>query len=340
MPITKISELVSDWGGFEKLVAELHSTGEISVERNVVLKGRSGASRQIDVVVRHRQGLYDHLVIIECKYLKRPVSRSAVDALASAMLDLGASKGVIFSRDGFQEGAKRLAKNSNIDLFRIRDVVIKGPRYIRCVSIIEYSLLEIASTLSIDGIPVEHKWTLENLVAGGENQAGVEVSGLENMNDAQFGSLLFDLFRELHESKAASLDPHHEGLIRYIGDVERDLSHVITDRVGKPEQANGLVVRIAVKAIQNHFFIDKLKNKGFILAVEDCVRRKYNVMVKNSDHFSFLLPANVASDAIPQKVASSQIDQNVLSVELPLMVPTAPIGFDNLMAGKISYEKL
>ena len=59
----KITELVTDWGGFEKLVATLHETGEVSVEHNAVLQGRSGAPRQIDVLIRHKQGLYEHLVV-------------------------------------------------------------------------------------------------------------------------------------------------------------------------------------------------------------------------------------------------------------------------------------
>jgi hypothetical protein len=54
------------WGGFEKLVAELHETGEVTVEHNAILIGKSGTPRQIDVLVRHKQGLYDHLVIAEC----------------------------------------------------------------------------------------------------------------------------------------------------------------------------------------------------------------------------------------------------------------------------------
>lgn len=63
-----IEDLISDWGGFEKLIAELHQTGEVSVQHDVTLPGRSGAPRQIDVLVRHKQGLYEHQIVVECKY--------------------------------------------------------------------------------------------------------------------------------------------------------------------------------------------------------------------------------------------------------------------------------
>jgi Restriction endonuclease len=117
----KIAELVTDWGGFERLVATLHETGEVSVEHNVVLQGRSGAPRQIDVLIRHKQGLYEHLVIAECKCWNSAVERLHVDALATTVREVGAARGVIFSTKGFQSGAITQAKAENIDLFVVRD---------------------------------------------------------------------------------------------------------------------------------------------------------------------------------------------------------------------------
>ncbi|MHC2424217.1 hypothetical protein ACVII1_007218 [Bradyrhizobium elkanii] len=117
-----LTDLVVDWGGFERLVASLHETGEVSVERDVVVTGRSGAPRQIDVLLRHKQGLYEHLVIAECKFWNSKVERQQVDSLATAVLDLGASRGVIFSTKGFQSGAITQAQHENIDLFVVRDL--------------------------------------------------------------------------------------------------------------------------------------------------------------------------------------------------------------------------
>jgi hypothetical protein len=115
-------DLVGDWGGFEKLVATLHETGEVVVERDLSLPGRSGATRQIDVLIRHRQGLYEHLVVVECKYWRSAVERLHVDALATTVREVGASKGVIFSSSGFQSGAITQAKHDKIDLFLLRDL--------------------------------------------------------------------------------------------------------------------------------------------------------------------------------------------------------------------------
>jgi hypothetical protein len=117
-----LNSLISDWGGFEKLVAKLHETGSVEVQHNVTLVGKSGAPRQIDVVVIHREGLYEHLILVECKYWKDHVSRLHVDALVSAVDDLNASGGVIFSINGFQDGAILAAKHAAIDLFQVREL--------------------------------------------------------------------------------------------------------------------------------------------------------------------------------------------------------------------------
>jgi hypothetical protein len=104
-----LHNLVNDWGGFEQFVAKLHETGTVDVQHNVTLIGRSGVPRQIDVLVKHREGLYEHLIIVECKHWKKNVSRLHVDALMTAVNDLNAARGVIFSVKGFQKGAITLA---------------------------------------------------------------------------------------------------------------------------------------------------------------------------------------------------------------------------------------
>ncbi len=118
----KLEDLIKDWGGFEELVAELHKTGDVTVERNVVLTGQSGAPRQIDVVLRHKSAFYEHLILVECKYWKRRVRREQVDAFVTAVRDLRAARGVIVSTKGFQQGAVTQARLDGIDLFTIREL--------------------------------------------------------------------------------------------------------------------------------------------------------------------------------------------------------------------------
>lgn len=119
----RFSELVADWGGFEKFVAELNKTSElVSVEHDVKLRDRLGVERQIDVLVTHRQGLYTYKTLIECKCWNSSVKRTQIDAMATAMEHLGAARGVFFTTKGFQSGAIETARSSNIDLFLVREL--------------------------------------------------------------------------------------------------------------------------------------------------------------------------------------------------------------------------
>ncbi|OYZ21765.1 MAG: hypothetical protein B7Y39_08665 [Bdellovibrio sp. 28-41-41] len=115
-------DFVKDWGGFEKLISDMNNTGEVKAEHNVTLRGLSGATRQIDVLITHKEGLFEHKILGECKFWKEKVQRSDVDVMASAMGDLAASKGVFFTTKGYQEGAEIFAKSKNIDLFMVRDL--------------------------------------------------------------------------------------------------------------------------------------------------------------------------------------------------------------------------
>jgi hypothetical protein len=117
-----ISSLI-DWKGFEQFVADLYKDSEqVTVEHNVTEVGKSGAKRQIDVRVYQKTKLHTLKIIIECKRWKDKVDRQVLDVLASGVDDLNASKGVIFTTKGYEEGAIQYAKSKNIDIFIVRDV--------------------------------------------------------------------------------------------------------------------------------------------------------------------------------------------------------------------------
>lgn len=114
-------DFISDWGGFEKLVADMHQTGAVSVEKNIVLTGKSGAPRQIDVLLIHQEGLYTHKTLVECKYWNTKITRQHIDAMAAAVEDLNAAKGVFFTTKGYQSGAIKVAQHKGIDIFIVRE---------------------------------------------------------------------------------------------------------------------------------------------------------------------------------------------------------------------------
>lgn len=116
-----LSRLVTDWGGFEKLITMLCETGYVTVTRDARLVGKSGAPRQVDVLISHKQGLVEHFTVVECKYWNTRVKRQNVDELVVTVRDVGASRGVMFSTKGFQKGAVTQARFDNIELFKLRE---------------------------------------------------------------------------------------------------------------------------------------------------------------------------------------------------------------------------
>lgn len=113
-----------DWKNFELFVKDLYSSDRnLLVEHDVTEIGKSGASRQIDVKVTQKTGLHTYVTIIECKYWKKPIERTTVDIVAASIEDLNASKGVIFTTKGYQQGAETYAKSKNIDIFVVRDLL-------------------------------------------------------------------------------------------------------------------------------------------------------------------------------------------------------------------------
>lgn len=118
----QLKDIVKDWGGFEQLVKSMHDSGSVEVEHNVTLTGKSGATRQIDVLLTHHCQPYTYLTLIECKYWKRKVERANIDVLAMSISDLGAAKGVFFTCVGYQEGAEIYAKSMGITIHVVREL--------------------------------------------------------------------------------------------------------------------------------------------------------------------------------------------------------------------------
>lgn len=121
--MTGFLDKLIDWKEFELFVRDLYiDSDEVLVEHNVTKTGKSNATRQIDVYVTHKSKLHSYTTLIECKSWKHRVDRARIDVMAASIDDLNASKGVIFTTKGYQEGAIEYAKFKNIDIFVVRDL--------------------------------------------------------------------------------------------------------------------------------------------------------------------------------------------------------------------------
>lgn len=62
------------------------------------------------------------LWVVECKHWSRRIEKLHVAALVEIVEDLGADRGLILSKEGFQSGAIPLAKNRNTSLTSLEDL--------------------------------------------------------------------------------------------------------------------------------------------------------------------------------------------------------------------------
>jgi hypothetical protein len=65
---TTVYEQLIDWREFELFVQRLYQEEQnLKVEHDVTLVGKSGAKRQIDVLITQETKLHKYITLVECK---------------------------------------------------------------------------------------------------------------------------------------------------------------------------------------------------------------------------------------------------------------------------------
>lgn len=288
-----LSDLVKDWGGFELLVAELNKTGDVTVEHDVTLVGKSGAGRQIDVLIRHKQGLYEHLIIVECKFWNSAVDRATIDSLAQTVREVGASRGVVFSTQSFQSGAITQAKYDNIDLFRVRELT--DEEWGLPGKIIDLYLHVIA--VSVGGISFERTFTLPghaplnpnlNIHLGDASRtsrtpiewAGSTATTLEEGIEKACHQAAQKTYVSIPFICNGSYDAKLRARIQVnIEPVRPIVAKVNGGSIWIPRAT----IDVGISISQSRLLIDRSQKLAFALAVEDCVRRTVTAASRIAD---------------------------------------------------------
>lgn len=307
-----ISDLVTDWGGFEKLVARLHETGGVSVEHNVTLPGRSGAPRQIDVLVRHTEGLYEHLIVVECKFWRTPVERLHVDALATTIREVGAARGVIFSTQGFQSGAITQAQHENISLFLLREPTdaewgLPGRHVDIWVHCISFSIGDFQMPGASASNVSPGRQLKVNIQIGDPAHMSVTRIKAEGKPDATLEALVMRIARETIKAVYQPVYFNFDG--KFDGDIRRrvhvnfepaiptlvfiDCATIIAPRI---------TFDLGLRVNQVRHQIDRGAPYAFVLAVENCISKTVKTASRPlSDEYTHLAPV-VAQDKPEEQI--------------------------------------
>jgi hypothetical protein len=96
------------------------NVGNINVEHNLDIKGRSGVAHQIDVSWRFRRATVEHHVLIECKNYASDITLEKVRNFFAVMHDIGNCQGIMVTKTGYQKGVVDFAKHYGIGLKLLR----------------------------------------------------------------------------------------------------------------------------------------------------------------------------------------------------------------------------
>lgn len=108
---------------YEIIVAGMESMEEVErVKRQHEIDLNRGDTKEVDVAVWVSQGGHDFLVIIECKFHSDPVEQDIPAAMAYYQENSAANKAMIISSSGFQSGAKSLASDAEVELYRLDEL--------------------------------------------------------------------------------------------------------------------------------------------------------------------------------------------------------------------------
>jgi len=110
-----------DWKEFEKDTAEIFKDAGCKVEIGIKISGVRG-DHDIDVYVTFEKFGIECIWVVECKNWNSNIPKEKVHALRDIVNDIGADRGVLISKQGFQSGAIKSARNSNITLTSLEDL--------------------------------------------------------------------------------------------------------------------------------------------------------------------------------------------------------------------------
>lgn len=335
-----ISNFIIDWDGFERLVSKLCETGDVTVEHDVVMVGKSGAPRQIDVAIKSKQGLVEHLVIVECKYWNRPVSRANVDSLVNSLRELNASKGIIFSVKGFQKGAIQQASCEGIELFNIRSLK-DSELFSADEPLNRYTNFLWRSIQNIQ-FPGNHCWEKDlsmyniEIVLGGPSQTSTPILN-SNIQQAETLEQVIDSWSRHAATQLAS--ESRGVLFNGAGGVRRvwkSVVHTLDSPIQVPfENAKWIILKISynlgITIWQQHREISR-NDILFFLAVEDCIRGTVRKAIRfqNDQHTSITPIKNVEDITKTSKKNDPQF--------IAFMEEIVPFSFDKMKKSKF-YDK-
>ena len=95
---------------FELKVTQILAAYGYDVQHNVIVKGKSGADHQIDVLAKHAGPLHNDSLVVECKAYGHNVEKDILMKQLNICADIGFGGIMIFTTAGFADGCHKTAE--------------------------------------------------------------------------------------------------------------------------------------------------------------------------------------------------------------------------------------
>lgn len=112
---------VTDWKDLQNKVCLLLNQIGLRAETEKVIETPRGEV-EVDVFAIDPNSVDQISYIIECKNWNSPINQSIIHSFTTVMNETGCNIGYIISKNGFQSGAIKYVKNTNIKLFTFDDI--------------------------------------------------------------------------------------------------------------------------------------------------------------------------------------------------------------------------
>lgn len=118
-----------DWKEYEAITKYIYMVlgAEYGIKvkaygKDCKVQGKSGVKHQVDVLTEQLNGEQSLLTAIECKFLKKKVTKEIVMKLHSIMKDADIASGIIVSKMGFTKDTLNYAEHLGIRLVELKEV--------------------------------------------------------------------------------------------------------------------------------------------------------------------------------------------------------------------------
>lgn len=127
-----------EWYQFQEEICTHFNSIGTRAETNVIVQGVR-TTHNIDILVKIKFLGQDLLWIVEAKRWNKKINKLQILGLRTIVNDIGADKGFIISEKGFQSGAIEAAKNSNIKLTSLKELILETKELIQSEIIKSYT---------------------------------------------------------------------------------------------------------------------------------------------------------------------------------------------------------